>query len=114
MSNITPTSFNFIGESTELNGDLFIKGDTHIHGKVKGSITGDSSKTLIIEYTGQVEGDIIGINVIIQGQLLGNIINGLKVEANSNARIKGSISSKILEITPGAKIIGEIQSSQLN
>ena len=111
MNSSHPTSFNFIGEKTELTGNIYIEGDTHIHGKVTGNISGDSTKTLFIEYSGQVQGNIEGLNVIIQGQLLGDIIDGQRVEATSSARVKGTIESKKLQIFPGAKIMGNIESN---
>ena len=110
MNNSTPTSFNFIGENTELNGDLYLKGDTHIYGKVKGNITGDKDITLTVEYTGQVEGNISNVNVVILGQVLGNIIESNRIEATSSARVKGIISGQRFQIFPGAKIRGEIKS----
>ena len=112
MNNSSPTKFNFIGENTEVSGDLIIKGDTHIYGKIRGNISTSDSSNIIIEYTGQVEGNITGLNIVVKGQLLGNIIGANKVEATSTAKIQGSIASKQFQIYPGAKIVGDIQSSK--
>ena len=109
-SRTTPVSFNFIGEGTEFRGDIDLEGDTHIYGKIIGNISGRAGVTLTIEYTGMIQGDITGVNVNIQGQLLGNIKQSQKVEASSTSVIKGTISSKSLQILPGAKILGNIHS----
>lgn len=110
MSNQSATKFNFIGDSSEFCGNLTINGDTHIFGKVEGNITGTKNTTLTIEYTGQVRGDISNINVVLHGQLLGNILDASRVEVSSTARIKGNITAKKLQIFPGAKINGQLLS----
>lgn len=111
--NNRPTTFNFIGEKTSIDGNIHLDGDTHIFGSVKGNITGDQNIKLTIDYTGQVEGNIHGLKVFIHGQLLGNVINAESIEATGTAKIKGSITAKKFLIYPGAKIDGEIQSIKI-
>lgn len=108
-NNNQATSFNFIGQSSEINGELVLRGDTHIFGKFSGNITGERNISLIIEYTGQVEGTITGVNVIIKGQLIGDISSAEKIEISSTGKVKGIIEAKNFQIYPGSKIIGNIK-----
>ena len=108
------TSFNFIGENTIFTGDLSLSGNTHIYGKVIGDIRGDKHITLTIEYSGQVQGNISGVNVIIQGQLLGNVSNADRIEVTSTGKSEGILSGKNFQIYPGAKITGDIRSIEIS
>jgi len=108
VNNHEATTFNFIGKTSEFSGDLIIDGNTHIFGKFCGSITGRDNATITIEYTGQVEGNISGLNVVIHGQLLGDVTEANKIEVTSTAKIKGTLAAKDLQIFPGAKINGQL------
>ena len=112
MSKANPASFNFIGKDSTFNGDFILSGDTHVFGKINGKISGPPEAKLIVEYTGQIEGDISGVSIIIHGQLLGDIKQAERVEITSTGKVKGSIESKTFEIFPGAKIIGQIKSQK--
>ena len=110
MNKSSSTSFNFIGKDSTFNGDLILSGDTHVFGKINGKISGPPEVKLIVEYTGQIEGDVSGVSIVIHGQLLGDIKHAERVEVTSTGKVKGCIESNTFEIFPGAKIVGEIKS----
>jgi cytoskeletal protein CcmA (bactofilin family) len=98
-----------IGEGTHFSGKL--KGDGHciIHGYMEGDC--DLNGTLVIGEKGHWVGDILAQNVLIAGQIEGNVTAKEKIEIISTARVKGTISSKVMAIAEGAIHEGNVHMS---
>ena len=90
----------FFDKDTEIKGDLKFKGSFRIDGRFKGKI--DSDSILIIGEQGRVEADIKIGNIIINGEVKGNIQAQERVEVNSKGRITGTIITPKLVVDEGA------------
>ena len=89
-----------IDQGTELRGDLTFKGSFRIDGYFKGTVTSDS--LLIIGERGKVEADIKVGQIVINGEIKGNIQASDKVEVHSKGRVFGTIQSPRLIVEEGA------------
>lgn len=89
-----------IDQGTELRGDLTFKGSFRIEGYFKGTVTSDS--LLIIGERGKVEADIKVGQIVINGEIKGNIQASDKVEVHSKGRVFGTIQSPRLIVEEGA------------
>jgi cytoskeletal protein CcmA (bactofilin family) len=89
-----------IDQGTELKGDLTFKGSFRIEGYFKGTVTSDS--LLIIGERGKVEADIKVGQVIINGEIKGNVQASDKVEIHSKGRVFGTIQTPRLIVEEGA------------
>ena len=90
----------FFDKDTEIKGDLKFKGSFRIDGRFKGKI--DSDSILIIGEGGRVEADIKIGNIIINGEVKGNIQAKEKAEVNSKGRVIGTLVSPKLVVDEGA------------
>lgn len=96
-----------IDQGTELKGDLTFKGSFRIEGNFKGTIHSDS--ILIIGERGKVEADINVGQVIINGEIRGNIQGADRVEIHAKGRVFGTIQTPKLIVEEGAYLEANCQ-----
>jgi len=99
----------FFDENTEMKGDLNFKGSFRIDGRFKGKINSDS--TLIVGDSGKVDADIKVANIVINGEVKGNIIASERVEITSGGRVIGTIASPKLIVEEGAYLEASCQTT---
>ncbi len=99
-----------IGKNTELSGDINFQGGLHIDGKVKGNVLAedDSESILILSQEGVIEGEVRVPNVLINGQVSGDVHASDRVELANHARIEGNVYYNLLEMEMGAAINGNL------
>ena len=99
-----------IGQNTEISGDIMFRGGLHIDGKVKGNIKAedDSDSILILSEEGAIEGEVRVPNVLLNGQVVGDVHASDRVELANRARIEGSVFYNLLEMEMGAAINGNL------
>jgi len=90
----------FFDKDTEIKGDLKFKGSFRIDGRFKGKI--DSDSILIVGEQGRVDADINIGNIIINGEVKGNIQAHERAEVNSKGRVIGTIVTPKLVVDEGA------------
>ena len=88
-----------IGEGCSFEGNLSLSSATRIDGHVKGNI--QSNSMLIIGESGKIEGDIHCTDLLIHGEVDGNI-EAQKIELKRGATLNGDIKVNILIIEEGA------------
>ncbi len=93
-----------ITEGCNFEGKLYCKGATRIGGKVDGEII--SEGLLIIEDSANLKADITAEDIIIQGQIHGNLSSNGRVELSPTSVFEGSIKTDSLVIQEGAKFNG--------
>lgn len=99
-----------IDQGTELNGDLTFKGSFRIEGSFKGTINSDS--ILIIGERGKVEADVKVGQVVINGEIRGNIQASERVEVHSKGRVFGTIQAPKLIVEEGAYLEANCQTTE--
>jgi cytoskeletal protein CcmA (bactofilin family) len=99
----------FFDKDTEIKGDLRFKGTFRVDGRFKGKV--DSESILIIGDSGKVEADIKIGQLIVNGEIKGNIQASEKVEVNSNGRIFGTIVTPKLAVEEGAYLEANCQTT---
>jgi cytoskeletal protein CcmA (bactofilin family) len=90
---------SFLGEGTELDGRLDVRGGLRIDGKLKGSIRSGSVVTL--GDTAHVEADIQALAVISSGHVEGDIVSAEHVQLSLPGSVKGSIRTRELILEKG-------------
>jgi cytoskeletal protein CcmA (bactofilin family) len=99
----------FFDKDTEIQGDLQFKGTFRVDGRFKGII--NSQSVLIIGDSGKVEADIKIGQIIINGEIKGNIQASERVEINSSGRVFGTIISPKLIVEEGAYLEANCQTT---
>lgn len=77
-----------IGEGCKIEGNFFIPTATRIDGTIKGDLTGDSG--IVIGHAGKVEGNICASEVVVYGNVTGNIETN-RLELKKGSSISGDI-----------------------
>lgn len=94
-----------MGPSLSLKGDLSGEEDLTIYGLFQGTIN-LSKNTLVIDQKGRVEANIRAKNIIIKGNVKGNISALEKVYIHKNAQVKGDITASKISVMNGAHFEG--------
>lgn len=94
-----------LGSSCEISGDVHSKSSIKIDGHVYGNIQAQGA--VILAEKGIIKGDVHAHEVIVYGQVDGNIFTE-SLHLQSSARIQGEISAKSLQIESGALYQGVV------
>ena len=98
-----------IGSHTVIRGDVHFAGGLHIDGQVVGKVTAEGNDAvLVLSDKGSIEGEIRAPHVVINGIMRGDIVASERIELAANARVTGNIFYKMLEMTAGAQVNGQI------
>lgn len=99
-----------IGHETEIAGDVRFSGGLHIDGVVKGNVIAekDSGSVAIVSERGRVEGELRVPNVLINGQVAGDVYAAERLDLASNARVHGDVYYHTIEMAGGAEINGKL------
>ncbi len=102
----------FLGRDTEFEGNLSFKGMVRIDGRFKGGI--NTEGTLIVGETALIDSDIHASNVIISGEIRGNIVAGEKIEIIAPGKVFGDIEAPSVTINTGVVFEGNCQTQKQN
>lgn len=103
-----------IGRHTHIRGDVSFSGGLRVDGSVEGHInaTGDDSSVLTLSDNGSIDGEVRVPNVIINGQVNGNVYASQHVELAPKARINGNLYYRMLEMAMGSEVNGHLIRAQ--
>jgi cytoskeletal protein CcmA (bactofilin family) len=100
-----------IGENCVVEGDVTFEKTIEVHGKIIGTLKiaeNCTSASLIIKKTGIVEGDVYGSDVVIEGEVVGNVSGKKEIKIENSAFISGNVYYDILDVQGGATINGNL------
>ena len=97
-----------ISPKTEISGDVHFKGGLQIEGVIKGNLMGDAGSVVRISDTGRVEGQVKAPNVVVNGEVTGNIYAGEYIELAKKARVNGDVYYHMMEMVLGAEVNGKL------
>lgn len=95
----------FLGTGTEFSGKLILSGSIRIEGIFKGEILGEG--TLMVGEGARIEADVAVNNILIHGEVLGNLNAKERLEICHSGRVQGNIRTPVLVIQEGAFFLGE-------
>ncbi len=97
----------FMGEGTQFKGVLSFAGAVRIDGQVEGEIVGD--EVLIIGEPGRVKAEIEVGTLVVSGRVQGTITAKQRVELLQSARVGGTIRTPCLVVSEGAVFNGNCE-----
>jgi cytoskeletal protein CcmA (bactofilin family) len=95
---------NVLGPSLTIRGDLTASGGFRIDGTVEGNV--ESKAAIVIGESGVVRGDVRGTDIVVAGQVQGNITCSGHLEILAKGRIEGDIDAKSVRIETGGVFRG--------
>jgi cytoskeletal protein CcmA (bactofilin family) len=96
-----------IGKAVKIVGQIFTKEDLYVDGDVEGTIESQENK-VTIGPNGRVQASIRARDVIILGQVQGNVETSDKVDIRKDAKLVGDIITSRISIEDGALFKGSI------
>ncbi|MFB3819364.1 MAG: polymer-forming cytoskeletal protein [Candidatus Methylomirabilales bacterium] len=97
----------FLGEGTQFKGVLSFSGAVRIDGQVEGEIVGD--EVLIIGEPGQLKAEIEVGTLVVSGRVQGTISAKQRVELLASSRVTGTIRTPCLVVAEGAVFNGSCE-----
>ena len=98
-----------INEGCKISGEISGNGDFIVNGEVAGDC--DIDGTVTLARNGFWQGSIRAENVIVAGQIEGDITAASKVEITNTARISGTVSAEAIAVAEGAVVEGAMQTT---
>ena len=100
----TSDSTSLLSRDVKIEGEIRGEENLHLDGRIKGAIklNGD----ILIGNAGIVEGEIEAENVIIQGQVTGNVIARRQLEIQPSGKLIGDCTARSIDIKEGAVFEG--------
>ncbi len=97
-----------VGQGTEINGDLVFSGGLHVDGKINGNVIAEEGSTalLILSEFGRIEGEVKVPNMVLNGEIVGDVYGSTRVELAPKSRVKGSVYYNLIEMAIGAEVNG--------
>jgi cytoskeletal protein CcmA (bactofilin family) len=99
---------SILAKDMRVIGELRFKGKARLDGIVEGNIKGEH---LVLSESGRVQGDLDLVSLICHGTVEGNI-KSQQLAMHRTASVHGSLVAISLTVEPGARLNGEITSSQ--
>jgi len=102
-----PRSTATIGKAVKVIGQIFTKEDLNVDGDIEGTIESADNK-VTIGTTGRVQASVKAREVVIFGQVQGNVEAADKVDIRREAKLVGDITTARISIEDGALFKGSI------
>lgn len=100
---------SLIGSGTEIHGDVHFKDGLHIDGVVKGSVVAEGeSSMLTMSADGRIEGEVHVHNLVLNGEVVGDVHASEHIELAPDARVTGNVYYNLIEMAMGAEVNGNL------
>jgi cytoskeletal protein CcmA (bactofilin family) len=100
-----------IGPSIKINGDLSGEEDLIIQGKVAGTIQ-LKEKSLTVGKQGKVDANVLAKNIIVDGEVKGDLYGSERVAIRKTGNVHGNIVSPKVSLEEGCSFKGSIDMDQ--
>jgi cytoskeletal protein CcmA (bactofilin family) len=99
-----------IAANTEVVGDVRFHEQLFVDGRVEGNLyaAAEGAGTVVISERGRVQGDIRVPNIVINGEVEGDVYACARVELAAKARVKGNVYYQLIEMQLGAMVDGQL------
>lgn len=101
------SDMSVIGPSLVIKGELEAGEDLLIEGRVEGSVR-HSAERLLIGQRGSLKADIRARNVVIEGEVEGDVYGSESVSIRETAKVRGNVFTPKVSISEGAHFKGGI------
>ncbi|MBY0471293.1 polymer-forming cytoskeletal protein [bacterium] len=104
---ISESTINVIAEGSRLEGKIWLKHISRVHGTLVGDVHAVAGSVLVLKETSVVEGNIHADTLYVDGYVKGDIRAGTKVVVSGSGRVIGKIQCPSITIDFGAFFEGQ-------
>jgi cytoskeletal protein CcmA (bactofilin family) len=99
-----------IANNCEVIGDVYFSDQLLVNGIVKGNIYAreGSKASITISNRGVVRGEVRVPNIVVNGQVIGDIHSDKHVELAAKAQIQGNVYYNLIEMVMGSRVDGNL------
>ena len=97
-------STSLLSKNVKIEGEIEGPENFHVEGYIKGSIK--LSGDIFVGNTGIVEADVEAKNIVIQGEVTGNVLVRKQLEIHPSGKLIGDCSAASIDIKEGAVFEG--------
>lgn len=101
-----------VGHGTRIEGDVIYTGGLHVDGRIVGNVQAadesDTDSILILSHNGSIEGEVRVPNLLLNGEVVGDVHSTGHVELAGEAKLNGNLFYNTLEMATGAEINGKM------
>ena len=100
---------SLVGGNSKIRGDFHFSGGLHVDGEIRGNVVAElEGSTLTTSENGLIEGDVRVHNIVLNGQVVGDVYSTSHIELAPNARVTGNVYYSIIEMSMGAEVNGNL------
>jgi len=100
---------SLVGENTKFVGDVHFSGGLHVDGSIKGNVIAEGENSqLTMSEKGRVEGNVHVHNIVLSGEVVGDVYALNHIELAPNARVTGNVYYNLIEMAGGAEVNGSL------
>jgi len=105
-----------IAKGTVVSGDVMFEGGLLVEGTIKGNVKAEdgTDSLLRLSEAGMIEGEIHVPNVVINGQVSGDVHSSGHVELAAKAIVNGNVHYNLIEMVMGSQVNGALVHAQPN
>jgi cytoskeletal protein CcmA (bactofilin family) len=96
---------SIIGQGTTIQGEVKSEGTIRIEGVVAGRI--QCGDTIVVQETGHVKADMVANQVVISGEVHGNVFAHERLEITPTGKVVGDITAPRISIAEGVLFEGK-------
>jgi len=100
---------SLVGGNTKINGDVHFTGGLHVDGVIEGNVIADSDHSVLTtSEKGNINGNVTVHNIVLNGQVVGDVHALNHIELAPNARVTGNVYYNVIEMAMGAEVNGNL------
>jgi cytoskeletal protein CcmA (bactofilin family) len=99
-----------VGKTARVHGDVYFAGGLHLDGGIAGNVraTPVEGSSLSVSESGAIAGNVEAWNVMLNGNVQGDIVAGGRVVLGATAQVHGNVYYGVIEMATGAQIMGKL------
>ena len=98
-----------IGSDTVIQGDVHFRDGLHIDGVVKGNVIAEGEGSMLtMSEKGRIEGEVRVHNIVLNGEVHGDVHALEHIELAPQARVTGNVYYHLIEMAMGAEVNGNL------
>jgi cytoskeletal protein CcmA (bactofilin family) len=100
-----------VGPRVTIRGDVHFSGGLYVEGSIIGAVVAEEScpdAVVTLAENGLIDGEVRAPQVVVNGELRGDVYASGKIVLAAKARVQGNIYYQVVEMAAGAMISGRL------